>query len=147
MTTDPDKPWRWGLVLLVWSLIAFGVLFAGGVAFRAYANLVRPGSMDFGLSSFWCPLFLFSAGGGLTIGLLILTWWLVVQRGFSWTLGFVVLALVLFAVFVWPSRFAYYRGGEEDACKLLRVERWTGQGECLEPPGASGTPGRSSAPR
>jgi hypothetical protein len=128
MALNPPAPSSsWGRVLGVWTAITFGVLLGGGVAMRSLSYLRDPLSVDFRWSSFWCPLLLFSLGGGLTAGLLILTWWFVVRRGFSWTLGFLVLALVLFALFVWPTRYAYYWTDKKDA--LLRVERLTGKTE------------------
>lgn len=78
---------------------------------------------------------LLAVGGGIAIGLLILTWWLIVQRGFSWALGFLVLAIVLFALFVWPTRYRYESFEKSEIqCKLLRVERLTGRSECILPP-------------
>lgn len=120
----------------MWSAIAFGVLFAGGAALRALSGLKGPGP-DFGVRTFWCPLFIFSLGGGIAIGLLILTWWLVVKRGFSWTLGFLVLAVVVFALFVWPSPYRYDKDWRRDAtCRVLQVHRWTGEAACVLPPTA-----------
>ena len=118
----------------MWSAIAFGVLFAGGAALRALSGL-KGSEPDFGARTFWCPLAVFSVGGGIAIGLLILTWWLVVKRGFSWTLGFVVLAVVLFALFVWPSPYRYDKDWRRDAsCRVLQVNRWTGEAVCVLPP-------------
>ncbi len=122
---------EWARIFVVWSLIGIGVLLTGGVAFRALAALRSPATVHFG-SSFWCPLLLFGIGGGISIGLLILTWWLVTQRGFSWTLGFVVLGIVLFALFVWPTRYVYYPTDKKTT--LLKVERLTGKAEFIPGP-------------
>jgi membrane protein YdbS with pleckstrin-like domain len=128
MSADiPDRS-SWWKVLGEWTAITFGVLLGGGVALHALEALRHPGSTDFSKwCEFWWPLLLFSLGGGLTVGLLILTWWFVVGKGFSWTLGFLVLAVVLFALFVWPTRYAYYWTEKKDA--LIRVERLTGKTE------------------
>ena len=143
MSRDEDKPYTWKQILGMWSAIAFGVLFAGGAALRALSGL-KGSAPDFGARAFWCPLAVFSVGGGIAIGLLILTWWLVVKRGFSWTLGFVVLAVVLFALFVWPSPYRYDKDRRRDAgCRVLQVNRWTGEAVCVLPtsPPASARPG------
>jgi hypothetical protein len=128
MAADPSEPWPWSRVLLVWSAIGFGVLLSGGVATRALMTLRGGGSVDFG-DSFWGALLLFSLGGGIATGLLILVWWLVVKLGFSWTLGFVALALVLFALFVWPTPYRYERTKDPDV--RLRITRLTGHGEFI----------------
>src|SRR5215813_14079582 len=98
MSSDSDSSKRstWGEVLAEWTAITFGVLLGGGVAMHALEALRHPGSADFG------------------------SW-----TNFRWTLGFLVLAMVLFAVFVWPTRYAYYWTAKKDA--LVRVERLTGK--------------------
>lgn len=135
--------WSWPKVLVVWTAIGAGVLFGGGVAARGY--LIVRGQMTaaslFDSCGFWLPLLLFSLGGGLTIGLLILTWWLVAKIGFSWTLGFAVLGVVLFAVFVWPTPYQYtsireetIKGGTTETTRVvLRINRLTGQAVTIYP--------------
>ena len=131
---DADKPFAWWQVLAMWTAISFGVLFAGGAALQALADLKEP-APNFAVPAFWWSLLIFSLGGGVAIGLLILTWWLVVKRGFSWTLGFVVLAVVVFALFVWPSPYRYEKDRRRDAiCRVLQVHRWTGEVTCVLPP-------------
>jgi len=142
--------WTWQKVLLVWAAIGAGVLFGGGVAARGYL-VVRSqmaGETLFDSCGFWLPLTLFSLGGGLTIGLLLLTWWLVARLGFNWALGFVVLGFVLFAVFVWPTpyRYAYIRteqirpGGRTDTTRVVvRINRLTGHAEPIYPEDSSET--------
>ena len=118
----------WVQILLAWAVLGFGVLLTGGLALRALAALRNPESVSFGLESFWAPLLLFSIGGGIAIGLLILTWWMLTQRGFSWTLGFVILGAVLFVLFVWPTRYAYWRKPDtQDWEYLVKVDRLTGE--------------------
>lgn len=142
---DDDKPFAWWQVLAMWTAISFGVLFAGGAALRALSGLKGP-EPNFALATFWWPLLIFSLGGGVSIGLLILTWWLVVKRGFSWTLGFVVLAVVVFALFVWPSPYRYDKDRRRDAtCRVLQVHRWTGEVACVLPPSPSPPPRPGSA--
>ena len=120
------------MVLLVWSAIGFGVLYFGGFAVMASMAL-RAGSPGFACTlweAIWlsCPfsqtLLLFSVGGGITIGLLILTWWMVTSRGFSWTLGFVVLGIVLFAMFVWPTPYRYEWA--KDKSFVVKINRFGG---------------------
>lgn len=141
MATEEPKPFKWWQVLGMWSLIAFGVLLTGGAAVRALKILQGEAGRDpLKFETFWCPLLLFSVGGGIAIALLILTWWLVVKRGFSWTLGFAVLAVVLFALFVWPSPYRYDKDRRRDAtCRVLQVHRWTGEPKCILPGPKSGT--------
>jgi hypothetical protein len=135
MSSDNDKPFAWWQVLGMWTAISFGVLFAGGAALKALSSLKDEKLRSFAADTFWWPLFIFSLGGGVAIGLLILTWWLVVKRGFSWTLGFMVLAVVVFALFVWPSPYRYDKDGRRDAtCRVLQVHRWTGEVACVLPP-------------
>jgi hypothetical protein len=128
MAANLPQGWPVSRVFLAWGAIAFGVLFSGGVGVRALMGLRAGGSADFGLS-FWCQLMLFSLGGGITIGLLILTWWLVVRLGFSWILGFVALGIVLFTLFVWPTPYRYELTKDPDI--RLRITRLTGYGEFI----------------
>jgi hypothetical protein len=134
------KPLSWWKVLLIWSAIAFGVLFAGGAALRALSGLNGPAA-DFGFHTFWCPLAIFSVFGGVAIGLVILAWWFVVKRGsFSWTIGVVLLGVVLFALFVWPSPYRYDKDRRREAtCRVQRTERWTGETKCVLPAAAPAT--------
>lgn len=122
----------WYKVLLVWSAIGFGVLYCGGFAVLASMAL-KPGSPPFNCTlwqAIWlsCPfsqvLLLFSVGGGIAVGLLILTWWTVTRRGFSWTLGFVILGIVLFALFVWPTPYRYEWA--KDKSFVVKINRFSG---------------------
>lgn len=128
MAGKPPQAWPWFHVLLVWSAIGFGVLLSGGVATRALMAVRSGSSADFG-PSFWGALLFFSLGGGVTIGLLILTWWLVVKLGFSWTLGFIALAIMLFTLVVWPTPYRYEKTNDPDV--RLRITRLTGHGEFI----------------
>jgi hypothetical protein len=130
-----NDSWPWWKVLLIWSAIGFGILYSGSLAVRA-SMAMRAGSSDFGCS-FWqavfvsCPfsqvLLLFSVGGGVTIGLLILVWWMVTKRGFSWTLGFVVLGIMLVALFVWPTPYRYEWA--KDKSFVVKINRFSGMVE------------------
>jgi hypothetical protein len=133
-TEADESGWSWQQVLLVWGAIGFGVLLGGGAAARAYMALSGQGIPLFAFCQFWLPLLLFSAGGGLTIGLFILVWWLVIRLGFSWALGFVVLGLVLFGVFVWPTPYRYsevtrIEGRNKVTTAVFRINRLTGHAE------------------
>jgi hypothetical protein len=139
-----SKPLTWRQILLIWSAIAFGVLFAGGAAIRALSGLTGS-TPDFDGMTFWLPLSVFSVGGGVAIGLVILTWWFVVKRGsFSWTIGFVLVAVVLFALYVWPSPYRYDKDWNKNAtCRVLQIQRWTGETKCVLPVNPA-TPAQSS---
>ena len=149
VTADPTS-WGWQRVLIVWSAIGAGAVFGGGAAVRTY--LMMRGRMDmvslFDSCGLWLPLLLFSLGAGLTIGLLILTWWLVAQAGFSWTLGFPVLGLVFFGLFVWPTPYRYTEikteqirpDGKDVFRVVLKINRLTGRGESIYPKESSQQP-------
>jgi hypothetical protein len=131
----PKPSSKWYRILGTWSAIAFGVLFTGGAALRALSGLKDSKAPEFGASTFWFPLFIFSLGGGIAIGLLILTWWLVAKSGVTWALGALILAVVLFALFVWPSAYRYEKDRRREAtCRVLQVQRWTGEAKCVLPP-------------
>jgi MFS family permease len=130
----PNNPWPWYMVLLVWSAIGFGVLYCGGFAVIANMALMKvpPSEVCTLWQAIWmsCPpysqtLLLFSVGGGITIGLLILTWWIVTQRGgFSWLLGIVILGIVLFSIFVWPTPYRY--DWAKDKSFVVKINRFSG---------------------
>ena len=139
-----SKPFNWRQILVMWSLITFGVLFAGGAAIRALSGLTGS-APNFSWETFLLPLIVFSAGGGVAIGLVILTWWFVVKWGsFNWAIGFVLLAVVLFALYVWPSPYRYDKDWNKNAtCRVLQIQRWTGETKCVLPVSPA-TPAQSS---
>jgi hypothetical protein len=69
-------------------------------------------------------LLIFAVGGGLTFGLSVLAWWRVTLRGFSWTLGLVILGAVLVAIFVWPTPYKYEWA--ENKSFVVRIHRFSG---------------------
>lgn len=127
----PNNQWSWKTFLVVWALIGFGALFFGGLGGRAYKAMRGPGYIDFGWDFVWV-LLVFAVGGGITIGLLVLAWRIIVQMGYSWTLGMAVLILVLFALIVWPTFYKYYRTDTPDI--LLKINRLTGSAEYIPRP-------------
>ena len=128
------RPWsawpEWLRIILIWTAIGICVLFFGSLAVRAFQALrhSREAGYDPGWGwPFFKALLLFSVGGGITIGLLILVWWRVTPPDSRWGLGAVVLSLLLFALFVWPTPYKYYRTESRDV--LIKVNRITGQGD------------------
>jgi hypothetical protein len=106
-----------------WLLIGGGILFFGGLAVRTFPwmqGVTAP--IEWG--AFLPALFLFSLGGGVVVGLLGLACWLASPRGVGWSLAVVVLALVLFVLFVWPTPYRYFR--DEHLQFVVRVNRITG---------------------
>jgi hypothetical protein len=126
-----SSDWPWYKVLLIWSAIGFGVLYFGGHAVIAQKALQDPANFHCSLweaiwlqCSFSQVLLIFSAGGGIAVGLVILAWSRVTTRGFSWTLGFVILGVVLFAMFIWPTPYRYEWG--PDKSFVVKIKRFSG---------------------
>src|SRR5712691_10048560 len=105
-----QSDWPWYKLLLIWAAIGFGVLYFGGLAVEAQKAFKDLSAFK---CSFWqairldCSfsqvLLIFSVVGGIALGLFILAWSRVTMRGVSWALGCVILAVVLFALFIWPT--------------------------------------------
>lgn len=114
-----------------WFGLGAGVLFFGGLSARGLAGLMEwPGRLvRLDWWQFFGMLLMFSVGGGVVVAL----WGLGNRRRPRWRLGLVVLALILFGLFVWPTPFKYYkgRGGE-----LVKVSRITGAKEVIYSPAA-----------
>ena len=106
-----------------WSAIAAVVLLAGGLGARGLMALMgdRPVVLD---GAFVGALVLFSVGGGVTLGVLIYAWLLAAREAFTRLMVLVAFAVVLFALFVWPTPYKYYR--TDDLQTVLRVNRITG---------------------
>ncbi len=127
-----QSDWPWYKLLLVWAAIGFGVLYFGGLAVEAQKAFKDPPTFN---CSFWQAIFLecsfsqvlliFSVGGGIAIGLFILAWSRVTMRGFSWTFGFVILGVMLFALFIWPTPYRYEWG--PDKTFVVKIKRFTGE--------------------
>jgi hypothetical protein len=124
--------WPWYKLLLIWAAIGSGVLYFGGLAVEAQKAFKDPGGFHCSFRqaillqcSFSEVLLIFSLGGGIAIGLFILAWSRVTMRGFSWTLGFVILAVVLFALFIWPTPYRYEWG--PDKSFVVRIKRFSGE--------------------
>ncbi len=88
----------------------------------------------------------FSVCGGLTIGLLFLSWRIARPGGFGWGMGVIVLSLILVAIFIWPTPYKYYKTNNRQL--LLRVTRATGHGEIIPrgyaPQAVPGAPGEQT---
>lgn len=121
---------RWLQMLLVWAALGVCVLFFGGLAMRGLEVLWHWGEAGYDPGPgrpFFRALLTFSIGGGITIGFLILIWWMIAPPDVRWGLGIAVLCVLLFALFVWPTPYAYWKTGQKGV--LLKVNRLTGQGE------------------
>lgn len=133
-TSRRESPWfRAGFIFWVkWALLGAGVLVFGALSAHGLYVLANPGAKIFP-ESFLIALATFGLGGGITIGVLALAWWLANPRGFRWGLGLVVLALLLFALFVWPTPFKYYYR-KDDLGVVVKINRVTGKVEhCVRP--------------
>lgn len=122
MATDQRTFWDGLRFALKWFLIGGGILFFGGLAVRAFQRM-HDATASIGWP-FLLALFLFSLGGGVVVGLLGLACWLASPRGVGWSLAVVVLGVILFVLFVWPTPYKYYR--IEDKNHLLKVNRLSG---------------------
>ena len=120
-----DQPWYWTLGM--WALIGAALLYFGGLAAHGLKALLEgpdalpctiPEAARLGCS-FSQSLLTFAVGGGLTFGLAVLAW-----RGISWALGVAIVAVVLVAVFVWPTPYKYEWA--KDKSFVVRIHRFTG---------------------
>lgn len=114
--------------LVKWIVLVGGMLFAGGLSAREWARLMGwPVELaKLGWPEFSWMLALFSLGGGVAASL----WGLANRRKPRWGLGLVVLALILFGLFVWPTPFKDYKGPGDE---LVKVHRVTGKTEVISP--------------
>jgi heme/copper-type cytochrome/quinol oxidase subunit 3 len=120
-----DQPWYWTLGM--WALIGAALLYFGGLAAHGLKALLEgPDALPCTLPeaarlgcSFSQSLLTFAVGGGLTFGLAVFAW-----RGISWALGVAIVAVVLVAVFVWPTPYKYEWA--KDKSFVVRIHRFTG---------------------
>ena len=118
--------------LVMWSVIGAGVLLTGALSARGISIIRQIDGTPAELfpDDYFRALVVFSVAGGVTIGLLFLSWKIAQPGGFGWGMGVFVLVIALFAIFVWPTPFKYYRTSENPLV-LLRVTRATGHGEII----------------
>ena len=124
--------WQNLMYLAIWSLIGAGVLLTGALSARGVSIMRQIDGTPAALfpENYFQALLVFSCAGGITVGLLFLSWKIAQPGGFGWGMGVFVLVVALFAVFVWPTPFKYYRDAA-DPLILLRVTRATGHGEII----------------
>jgi hypothetical protein len=138
-TSDNDQGVAWSTQVLeglrylgVWSLIGAGVLLTGALSARGI-SIIRQidGKPPDLFPDYYLPaLVIFALAGGVTVGLLFLSWKIAQPGGFGWGMGVFVLVIALFAIFVWPTPFKYYRT-QANPLVLLRVTRATGHGAII----------------
>ncbi len=117
----PSELWTLGWET---AAVSWAVLFFGGLALRAYAVL------SFGepkplLDCDWLlSLFVFSVCGAVAIAVLAVGWRLAHRKRAApgWGLAFILLAVMLFALLVWPTPWTYRQFG----CEVYRVNRILG---------------------
>jgi hypothetical protein len=63
------------------------------------------------------------------VGVVVFAWRRANPRRLRWGLAVIGLVVLVFGLFVWPTRFKYYPGPKRDA--LIRVDRITGEKEIL----------------
>ncbi len=113
-------------------MIGAGVLLTGALSARGI-SIIRhiDGTPAELFPHYYFPaLVVFALAGGITVGLLFLSWRIAQPGGFGWGMGVFVLVVALFAIFVWPTPFKYYRT-EANPLVLLRVTRATGHGAII----------------
>ena len=122
----PGEIWNIGLTT---GLLAFLILFAGGLALRAYflARFTVPVGGPFEVWLKW--LFVFSLGGGVVVGTLAAAWRLINRRRGQphWGAALIALVLVLFGLLVWPTPWSYRTYG----CDVLQINRFIGRSSVI----------------
>ena len=115
-----------------WAALGTAILFFGGHSAQGLKGLVDPVVFDLGWESLYQPLLTFSVSGGITIGFLVLGWWVASRRKVRWGLGVLILSLLLFVLFVWPTPYKFYRTEDRDV--RIRVNRITGAADYVPKP-------------
>lgn len=113
----------------LWALLAFLVLFFGGLSVRGLARIDSELDLQKAILPFLWWLLIFSGGGGITVGVVVFAWRRANPRRLRWGLAVIGLVVLVFASFVWPTRFKYYTGPKRDA--LIRVDRISGEEKIL----------------
>lgn len=101
-----------------------GLLSLGSLALVASDGVTR------GLEPLAFGFVVFVAAGALTVALLALTWRAAHPEEPDWRRGLVLLLLLLFAVFIWPTPYEHYRVGQ--SLVIIRVNRLTGGAVAIE---------------
>jgi hypothetical protein len=115
--------------LLTLSLLAVAlsylVLYYGGIALKTYSGLRAADSPISPDAQFYDWLQVLSRGGAIAIGALTLAWRLINRNHGQARFGtaLALIAVVLFAVLVWPTPWSYKRFG----CDVFQVNRIRGE--------------------
>ena len=117
----------WGLAWKV-AAVSFLVLGFGGLALRGYAVLRFSDSamkVPKLLKGDWLEsLLIFAVCGAVTFASVVVAWRLMHPKRSApgWSLGVIVLGILLFTILVWPTVWTY----REYGCQILRINRLTG---------------------
>lgn len=116
---------RWGSRVAKWSLIAIGALFFGGLSVQGLTALASGAPLGWSdILQFLLPLVVFSAAGGLAVGVLVAAWGGAEGNPFRRAATLGSFLALLFALFVWPTPFKYHRGPNLEF--VIRINRITG---------------------
>lgn len=116
-----DSSWR---RFRIWFPLATIILLFGGLSARGLMALMNQTPLDLGWSAFVWPLIVFSLGGGLTVGALIVAWGVADGNPFVRAVSLGAFLVLLFALFVWPTPYKYYR--DDDLKFVVKINRLTG---------------------
>lgn len=119
----------WAGTPLKWAAIGFLLLFFAGLGSEGLNGMMQP-DVELLRGAFWKSLLVFSLGGGVTLGVLMLTWQLASGDAFARALTLGAFAALLFALFVWPTPYKYYR--DEALAFVVRINRITGDVQYCE---------------
>lgn len=104
--------------------LGIGILGFGAVTLLAHEDLMqRPHPVVFAV---------FLVAGGLTVALLGLAWRAASPDRPDWRLALIVLLVLLFSVFVWPTPYTYRQVGYRGEI-TLRINRVTGSVVVIDP--------------
>jgi hypothetical protein len=104
-------------------VVGFLIVFFGNLALRAMSHVRgEPAPLD---GSFLCYLALYSLGVAVAVAAGAGGWRLIQDddtKRPGWGVAVGLIALVLFVLFVWPTRWKH----REFGCHVVRIERFTG---------------------
>lgn len=125
VSDDNELSWRDIIkVGLIVAVLSFLLLFFGGLALKTYDELRYQGPGE-PLDLAWLVgLVFFSVGGAVAIGTITIAWRWMHRRPSQpqWGMAFVLLAIVLFGILVWPTPWKY----REFGCKVYQLNRFFG---------------------
>ena len=110
--------------LVKWFLIGFVLLAAGGFFARGLSALWRNQTVVIDHPFLW-TLFIFAAGGGLALAVLIVAWRVATADYPGKVAALIVLLLMAGGVVIWPTPYKYHRTKGLDV--IVRINRITGE--------------------